>query len=114
MTERREHVHLALFVALEIRHGGDFGREELALDQLFDAGAVDAFDQHLDGTVRQLEQLQDGRDGADAVQVLAFRIIHVGLLLSHEEYALVGLHGEIQRHDGLSPGPTNSGITMCG
>ena len=49
------------------------------------------------------EQLQNGRDGAHPVQVVALRIVDVGLFLGDQQDALVGLHGQIQRHDGLFP-----------
>ena len=68
---------------------------------LLDARAIDAFDQHLDGAVGELEHLQDGRHGAEAVQVLELRIIDVGLLLRHQHDALVGPHGRIERLDRL-------------
>ena len=97
----RQHVHLALFVALHVGHGRDFGREELALDQFFDAGAVHALDQHFDGAVRQLQQLQNGRDGADAVEILTLGVIDVGLFLGDQENALIGLHGQIECNDGF-------------
>ena len=51
----------------------------------------------------QLQQLQDGRNGADPVQILALRIVDVGLLLRDQQDALVGLHGEIERDDGFLP-----------
>ena len=69
--------------------------------ELLDAGAIDALDQHLDRAVGQLQQLQDGRDGADPVQVLGLRIVDVGLLLRDQQDALVGLHGQIERDDGF-------------
>ena len=49
--------------------------------QRLDDRALGALDQHLDGAVRQLEQLQDRRDRADLVKVLAARIVDVRLLL---------------------------------
>ncbi len=99
----RQHVHFALFIALQIGHGRDFGGEEFAFDQLLDGGAVDAFDQHLDRAVRKLEQLQNRGHGADAVQILALRIVDVGLFLRDQENPLVGLHGQIERDDGFLP-----------
>ncbi len=68
-----------------------------------DAGAVHALHQHLDGAVGQLQKLQDGRDGADPVQILGLRIVDIGLLLGDQQDALVGLHGEIERDDGFFP-----------
>ncbi len=70
-------------------------------DELVDARALDALDQHLDGAVGELEQLQDRGHGADAVQVLQLRIVDVGLLLRDQQDALVGLHGHVERQDRL-------------
>ncbi len=99
----REHVHLALLVALLVRHRGHFGGKELPLGQLLDAGPIHALDQHLDGAVRQLQELQDGRNGAHPVQILALRIVDVGLFLRDQEDALVRLHGKIERDDRFFP-----------
>jgi hypothetical protein len=49
--------------------------------QSFDARAIDTFDQHLDGAVGKLQQLQDSGDRTDAVQVISLRIVDVRLLL---------------------------------
>jgi len=97
----REHVHLAFFVALDVRHGRDLGQKEFALDQMLDTRPVDAFDQHLDGPVGQFEKLQDRRNRADRIQVRRFRIIDVGLLLGDQQNALVGLHRPVERDDGF-------------
>ena len=75
----------------------DIGGVVLAGVQLLDARAIDALDQHLDGAVGQLQQLQDRRDGADAVQVLGLRVVDVGLLLRDQQDALVGLHRRFER-----------------
>ena len=96
-----QHVHFALFIALQVRQGRDFSGKELAFGQLFDAGAIDTLNQHLDGAVWQLQKLQDGRDRPHPVQVLDLRIVDVRLLLGHQENTLVGLHGQIQCDDGL-------------
>ena len=71
--------------------------------QLLDAGAVHALDQHLDGAVGQLQQLQHRGHGGEAVQVIRLRIVHVRLLLGDQHDALVGAHGHIQRLDGFLP-----------
>ncbi len=71
--------------------------------ELLDAGAVHALDQHLDGAVGQLQELQNGRDRADPVQIFGLGIVDIRLLLGDQQDALVGLHGQIQRDDGLLP-----------
>ena len=98
-----QHVHLALVVGLAIRLQRHIGGVVVAGLELLDARAVDALDQHLDGAVRQLQQLQDGGDGADAVQVLDLRIIDIGLLLRDQHDALVAVHGDIERLDRFLP-----------
>ena len=62
-----------------------------------------ALDEHLDRTVRQLEQLEDLGDGPDQVEVRFLRLVHVRLGLGDEEDVLAGFHGLIERNDGLLP-----------
>ncbi len=64
--------------------------------QLLDLGALFTLHQHLDGTVRQLEQLQYGGQGAYAVQVLCLGVIDGGVALGHQQNLLVALHGGFQ------------------
>ena len=68
-----------------------------------EACAPSPLDQHLYGSVRQLQELQDGRHGADLVQILLAGIVNVGLGLRDQQYFLVGRHGEIHGNDGLVP-----------
>ena len=71
--------------------------------QLLHARAIDAFHQHFDRTVGQLQQLQNRRNRPDQVQIGGLRIIDIRLFLRHEQDALVGLHGHVEGHDGLLP-----------
>ncbi len=64
-------------------------------------GALDAFDEHFDRAVRELEQLQDRRDRAEAIKVLRARIIDIGLLLRDEQDLLASAHRLIEREDRL-------------
>ncbi|MNM76611.1 hypothetical protein D3C81_884380 [compost metagenome] len=69
-----------------------------------DAGhlhARQAFDQHLDGAVGQLQQLQHLRQGADLVEVGGLRVIGLGRLLRQQQDALVRFHCLFQRMHGL-------------
>ncbi len=97
----RQHVHLALFVLLDVgqrRHvGGEIGIRLHVLDHR----AGDALDQHLDGAVGELQQLEDGRHRADRVQVARLRIVDVGLLLRDQQDLLVALHGLVEGEDRL-------------
>ena len=62
-----------------------------------------ALDQHLDGAVGELEQLQDGGERADVVDVLEARVIDVRLLLGHQQDLLAGTHRDVQGQDRLLP-----------
>ena len=95
----RQHVHLALVVLLDVLERADLGGEVLAGDQLLDLGALDAFDQHLDRAVRQLQQLQNRRDGAEAIQILRTRIVDVGLLLRDQQDLLARAHRLVEREN---------------
>jgi hypothetical protein len=92
-----QHVHLALVVGFALAEHAGLGGEEISRDQLLDLCALDALDQHLDGAVGQLQQLQDRRDGADVVEVLGSGIVHVGLALREQQDLLVHLHGLLER-----------------
>ena len=64
-------------------------------------GAGEAFDEHLDGAVGQLQQLQHLGERADLVQVLRAGRVGVGGLLGDQQDALVALHRLVERADGL-------------
>ncbi|VTQ30320.1 Uncharacterised protein [Pseudomonas aeruginosa] len=73
------------------------------LDEALDLAALLAFDQHLDGAIRQLEQLQHGSDRTHAVQAIFARIIVRGVFLRQQEDLLVAGHRCLQGLDGLFP-----------
>ncbi len=56
-----------------------------------------AFDQYLDGTIGQLEQLHDVSNGPHRIEVRVIRVVLRGLALSHQQYTLVGFHRGFQR-----------------
>ncbi len=74
-----------------------FGTVGVALD----LGARGAFDQHLDGAVGQLEQLQHARERADLVDRAGRRIVVGGVLLRGEQDERVGAHHLFERLDRL-------------
>ena len=76
-------------------------------------GALGAFDQHLDRAVRQLEQLQDGGDRADPVQVLAPGSSTSACFCATSRMRLSACIARSSARMDFSR-PTNSGITMCG
>ena len=59
-------------------------------------GTTHPLHQHLDRTIRQLQHLQNGSNGADLIQVLGFRLILVGGGLGHEQNLLVLLRSDFQ------------------
>ena len=105
LAEHRTHQRLALLVGdrpgFEQRH---LRREIVAgLDIALDDRPAFALDQHLDGAVRKLQQLQNAGDGADGVDVLRRRVVVGGTLLRHQHDLLARLHGEFKRADRLFP-----------
>ena len=84
------------------RHG--LRRKVLALvDDADEARAARALDEHLHGTVGELQHLQHRRDAADRVQVLGRRIVLGGRLLRHQQDLLAGVHRDVERLDRLRP-----------
>jgi hypothetical protein len=92
----------------------DFGTD-VAVDfaETLDRAALLAFDQHLDGAIRQLQQLQHGGNGTDAVQGVLTRIIVGRVFLGQQEDLLSPVIAASRASMDFSR-PTNSGITMCG
>ena len=107
----RRHLLVELHILLELLHDGAGQRLDLArigdglgehlglnleeariVDEGLDAGAGGALDQHLDGAVGQLQELQHARHGADAVDVVAAGIVLARALLGDEQDLLVVLH----------------------
>jgi hypothetical protein len=60
-----------------------------------------ALDEHLDGAVGQAEELDDGADRPDGVDVFVGRLVGFRALLSREQDLLVARHGVLERRDGL-------------
>ena len=95
----REHIHLTLIVLLDVLVRGDFRGEVLPGDELLDAGALDAFYQHLHRAVGELQELQDRRNGSEAIQVLRARVIHIGLFLRDEQDLFASAHRLVERQN---------------
>ena len=109
-----------LHIALELGHhrphqgldlvgvGDDVGHdlgpgfeEFLARREAIQPGALGALDQHLDGAVGQLQQLQNGRKRADAVELVGGRVVIGRVALRHEKNPLILAHHLLQRANGL-------------
>ena len=115
------HLLVELHIALEL--GDDRARQRLGLDLLAgDVGEHDgvglvivgcgrcslstlarcgALDQHLDGAVGQLEQLQHARERADLVDRVGRRIVVGGVLLRRQQNERVRAHHLFERLDRL-------------
>ena len=68
-----------------------------------DAHAAPALDQHLDGPVGQLEELQHVREHADLVDAVRSRLIHGMVDLAREQDLLVVLHHFLECADRFLP-----------
>ena len=77
------------------------GGEIVLFAQLVQGHTLVAFHQHLDGAVREFEQLQDGGQRAEIEQVAHLGLIDVSLLLGHQRNLLAHLHGRVERQNGL-------------
>ena len=83
------------------QHGGVGLIVVAAIGVLDDGRARSAFDQHLDGAVGQLEQLQHARQRADGINGIGRRIVVGGVLLRRQQDEGVGTHHLFQRLDRL-------------
>ncbi len=97
------HKRFAFFILQAIARRQPNIRSQIVgmLGHRFDQRALAAFDQHLDGAVRQLEQLQHVGDGTNLVYFLLSGIILRGAALRDQQNFLLGRHRRIQRTDRL-------------
>ena len=87
-------------IAGRIRKHDRIGLEIIfAVGVLLDLGASGAFDQHLDGAVGQLEELQNARKRADAIDGVRRRIIIGGVLLRRQQNERIRAHHLFERLD---------------
>ena len=73
----------------------------VGLQQTVDHDTLAAFHEYLDGTVGQLEHLQDCRQRADLVQIDLTRIVDLGIFLRQQEDFLVVGHRRFEREYGF-------------
>jgi len=98
----RDGVQLARLAAVGgFHHHPGAGQGAIHLADRVDVGAGQALDQHLDGAVRQLQQLQHLRQRADRMQVGGTRVVGFRRLLRDQQDPLVALHREVERADRL-------------
>lgn len=71
------------------------------LHEALDRTTLLTFHQHLDGAVRQLEQLQYGGNGTDAIQCVFAWIIISRILLGQQQNLLVARHRGLEGFDRL-------------
>ena len=93
LEQRHDAAHRALDVAARFallrQHLDDDAVEALVFLPLDGARAIDAFDQHLDVAVGQLQALDDVGDAAHRVDVFGPRIVDRRVVLRRQEDALV-------------------------
>jgi hypothetical protein len=93
----RQRLGLLLLAGI-LADGVGIGLEErLVLGEAHDAGALPALDEHLDGAVRQLQQLQHRSHSAHCKDIGRRGIVLGGILLRDEEDLLVVLHHVLER-----------------
>ena len=66
-----------------------------------DAGAALALHQHANGLIRQLQELEHGRQGADPVQAVGGGIVVGGVFLGEKQNLLFAVHHLVERAHGL-------------
>ncbi len=107
LEQRHDAAHRLLDVAggvlLALQHLDDDAVEALVFLPLDDAGALDAFDQHLDVAVRQLEALHHVGDAAHREDVLGLRIVGGRVVLRRQEDPLVLTERMFERADRRRP-----------
>ena len=103
MGDRRARQRLDLGRGADrVGHEFDMAFEEFgAVGEGMHLGALHALDQHLDGAVGQLQQLQHLRQGSDLVDGVDRRIVIARVLLRHQQDALVLAHHFLERTDGF-------------
>ena len=99
-TQRRPHqsIHLARLIVIAFVEWGVLGDEVAAvlLGEVRDPRALRAFDQHLSGAVRELQQLEDTGQRSDLVDIVQSRVIGLGLSLRNQQDLLVIGHRRVQ------------------
>ena len=87
-------------IAGRIRNHDRIGLEViLAIGVLLDLSAGGAFDEHLDGAIRQLEELQNARKRTDAVDCVRRRIVVGSILLRRQQNEGIRAHHLFERLD---------------
>ncbi len=75
----------------------------IADQQFVDLRPFAALYKYFDCPVRQLEQLQDGRERTDFVKIVRRRVIQIGLLLCYQQDSLAGIHRIVESVNRLIP-----------
>jgi hypothetical protein len=98
----RYHVKLAfLGVVDRFDHARTRGEHAALFLEIFNRYPRLTFDQHLDGAIRQFEQLQHACQRADLVQVGNLRIVDIRAFLRDQQDLPLTLHGALQRTHGF-------------
>ena len=92
-----QYLGLALIQCRGLQQVDVGGEVVLVVEDFVDRAALCTFDQDLDGAIRQLQHLQDGRQGADAVDVIPIGVVLPRVLLRHQQNFLVVVHRRLER-----------------
>jgi hypothetical protein len=79
------------------------GKEGIVALEASDARAALALHQHLDGAVGQAQQLDDGAQRSDGMDVVLGRLVLAGLALGAQQQLAFARHGVLERPDRLGP-----------
>ncbi len=100
LNRAREHIQLFIMDIEFMVHHHMSPQIPLLLMKLIDLCTLLPLHQHLDGTVRQLQQLQNGGNGTGTEQLFCVGIILRGILLGHQQNLLLISHRRLQRSNG--------------
>ncbi|MNN73160.1 hypothetical protein D3C81_1892510 [compost metagenome] len=94
LRQQRAHEDLRLALGgVDFVDQGDFGTDvPFHFREALYRATLLAFDQHLDGAIGQLEQLQYGGNGADAVQGIFAWIVIGRVFLGQQQNLLLARH----------------------
>ncbi|MNC24508.1 hypothetical protein D3C75_725630 [compost metagenome] len=103
LRQQRAHEHFRLALgSVGFVDQGDFSTDvPFNFGEALDRTTLLALDQHLDGAIRQLQQLQHGGNGTDTVQGVLARIVVGWILLGQQKDLLFARHRRLEGFDGL-------------
>ena len=76
--------------------------------------ALRSFNQNLDGPIRKFQQLKNGSNRTNRIDIVGCRIVVSGVLLGNKQYLLVVFHNIFKSARTDFSRPTNNGTIICG